>query len=84
MTLEAIKEAVVHLSEADREQFAPWFEELAEEAFDKEFKRDFAPGGHGAHLAEKIDREIERAIAAGNITPIEDRLRVRRERSARK
>ena len=42
MTLEAIKEAVVHLSEAEREQFAHWFEELAEEAWDKEIERDFS------------------------------------------
>ena len=84
MTLEAIKEAVVHRSEEDREQFAHWFEELAEEAWDKAIKRDFAPGGRGAHLVEKIDREIERAIAAGNVTPLEDRLRVRRERRAGK
>ena len=84
MTLEAIKEAVVHLSEAEREQFAHWFEELAEEAWDKEIERDFAAGGRGAHLVEKIDREIDRAIASGTVTSLEEGLRVRREQRARK
>ena len=84
MTLEDIKEAVVHLSEAEREHFANWFEELAEEAWDKELECDFAPGGRGAHLVEKIDREIDRAIASGNVTALEEGLRTRREQRARK
>jgi len=84
MTLEAIKEAIVHLSEAEREQFAHWFEELAEEAWDKEIERDFAPGGRGAHLVEKIDRDIDRTIASGNVTSLEEGLRVRREQRSRK
>ena len=84
MTLEAIKEAVVHLSEAEREQFAYWFEELAEEEWDKQIERDSAPGGRGAHLVDKIDREIDRAIASGNVTSLEEGLRVRREQRARK
>ncbi len=83
MTLDAIKEAVVHLSDAEREQFAHWFEELAEEAWDKEIERDFSPGGRGAHLVE-IDREIDRAMASGNVTSLAEGLRVRREQRARK
>ena len=62
MTLEAIKESVLHLSETEREQLANWFEELAAEAWDREFERDFSPGGRGEHLAEKLDREIERTM----------------------
>ena len=84
MTLEAIKEAVVYLSEAEREQFAHWFEELAEEAWDREIERDFAYGGHEAQLAEKIDREIDHAIASGNVTSLEEGLRVRPEQRLRK
>ena len=84
MTLEDIKEAVVRFSEAERDQFALWFEELAEEAWDKEMERDFAPDGRGAHLVEKIDREIDRAIASGNVTSLKEGLRTRREQRARK
>ena len=82
--MEAIKEAVVHLSEAEREQFAHCFEELAEEAWDREIERDFAPGGRGAHLVEKIDREIDHGIASGNVTSLEEGLRVRPEQRLRK
>ena len=84
MTLEALKEAVVHLSESEREQFAHWFEELAEEAWDKQIERDFSPGGRGAHVVEKIDREIDRAIDSGNVTSLEEGLRVRREQRTTK
>ena len=84
MTLEAIKDAVVHLSEAEREHFAHWFEELAEEAWDKQIERDFSPGGRGAHVVEKIDREIDRAIDSGNVTSLEEGLRVRREQRTTK
>ena len=79
MTLDAIKEAVVHLSEVEREQFAHWFEELAEEAWDKEIELDFAAGGRGEHLVETIDREIDRTLASGNVTSLEEGQRVRRK-----
>jgi hypothetical protein len=84
MTLEAIKEAVIHLSEAEREQFTQWFEELTEEAWDKEIESDFAAGGRGAHLVDKVDQEIDRTIAAGNVTSLEEGLRLRRDQRARK
>ena len=84
MTLDAIKDAVVHLSEAEREQFARWFEDLAEEAWDREIERDFATGGRGAHPVEEIDRKIDHVIASGNVTSLEDGLRARREQRARK
>src|SRR4051794_13635326 len=84
MTLDAIKEAVVHLSEADREQFAHWFEELADEVWDKQIERDFGPGGSGVHLVEKIDREIDHSIASGNVPTLEDGLRARREQRTKK
>ena len=79
MTLEAIKEAVGHLSEVELGQFARWFEELAEEAWDKQIERDFSISGRGAHLVRKIDHEIDLAIASGNSTPLDQKLRERRE-----
>ena len=79
MTLEEIKDAVVQLSEAEREQFADWFEALEEEAWDRQMKEDFSPGGRGAHLLERIDREID----AGNFSSLEGGLRLRRERDGK-
>ena len=71
MTVEAIKDAITHLSDQERKQPADWFEELEEQAWDRRMEQDFAPGGRGAHLLEKIDRQID----AGNFTSLEEGLR---------
>lgn len=77
--MEEIKDAVVHLRDAERKQFAEWFEELEEGAWERRMTEDLAPGGRGAHLLEKIDREIDR----GNFTSLDEgfRLRGRQQRS---
>jgi hypothetical protein len=41
-------------------------------------ERDFADDGRGAHLLEKIDRQID----AGNFTSMEEGLRRRSERQS--
>jgi hypothetical protein len=56
MTVEAIKDAIVHLPEPERKQLADWLEEMEEQAWDRQMEQDFAPGGRGAHLLEEIDR----------------------------
>jgi Arc/MetJ-type ribon-helix-helix transcriptional regulator len=76
MTVEAIKDAIVHLSEPEREELADWFDQIQEDAWDREMERDFSPGGRGEHLAGEIDRQIE----TGNFSSLEDGLRKRRER----
>jgi hypothetical protein len=78
MTVEAIKDAIAHLSEEERKQLADWFEDLGEEAWDRQMERDFAPGGRGAHLLEQVDRQID----AGNFTSMEEGLRWRREKQS--
>ena len=80
MTVEAIKDAIVHLSEQERKQLADWFEEIEEEAWDREMEKDFAPGGRGAHLLE----EVKADIAAGRTKPMDEFLaeaKARREQS---
>jgi hypothetical protein len=52
---------------------ADWFDELEEEAWDRQMERDFADGGRGAHLLEKIDLPID----AGNFASLEEGLRRR-------
>ena len=79
MTVEAIKDAIVHLSEEQRKQLADWFDELEEEAWDRQMDQDFAPGGRGAYLLEKIDRQID----AGNFSSLEEGLRQRDERQTK-
>ena len=75
MTVAAIKDAISHLSEPERKELADWFEALEEEAWDRQMEQDFAPGGRGAHLLEKIDRQID----AGNFSPLEEGLHRRHE-----
>jgi hypothetical protein len=72
--VEAIKDAIVHLSEQERKQLTVWFEELEEEDWDRQMERDFRPGGRGAHLLEQIDRQID----AGDFTSLEEGRPVRR------
>jgi len=84
MTVEAIKEEIGHLSEQERKQLLDWLEEMEEEAWDREMERDFSPGGRGAHLVQRIDREIDQAIATGTVTSLEEGLRARREKRAQK
>ena len=75
MTVEAIKAAIEQLTESERRELADWFEELEEEAWDAEMERDFAPGGRGHHLVEKIIQEIDE----GKFTPMEKGLHSRQE-----
>ncbi len=76
MTVEAIKQEISDLSEPERKQLVDWTEKLEEQAlglspWDREMERDFAPGGRGAHLIEKVDREI----ADDQFTSLEEGLR---------
>jgi hypothetical protein len=84
MTVDAIKEEISNLSEEERKLLLDWLEELEEQVWDEQIERDFAPGGRGAHVVERIDCEIDRAISRGNVTSLEEGLRTRRERRSRK
>jgi len=75
MTVEAIKDAIVHLSGAERQRLAEWFNHIQEDEWDRQMERDFTPGGRGAHLLEEVEREIE----AGDAAPLEEGLRQLRE-----
>jgi hypothetical protein len=79
MTVDAIKDAIAHLPEQERKQLADWFEEMEEQAWDRQMEQDFAPGGRGAHLLEKIDRQID----AGNAASLEEGLRGRAEQRSK-
>ena len=74
MTLEAIKEAIQHLPDEERRKLAGWFDEMEEAVWDKEMKRDFAPGGRG----ERLEKEIRREISEGKARPLEEGLAKRR------
>jgi len=75
MTVQAIKAAIEQLTERERRELADWFEELEEHAWDTEMEQDFAPGGRGHHLVERINREIDE----GKFSPLGKGLRSRQE-----
>jgi hypothetical protein len=80
MTLQDIKEAVVHLSEPELRQLTEWFDELKEDEWDRKMEEDFSPGGRGMAWGERIKANI----AAGEFTSLEEGLRLRREQRAKK
>ena len=80
--MEAIKDAIVYLSEPERRQLANWFEDVEEDAWDRQMERDLAPGGRGAHLLE----ETKADVAAGRTKPLHEFLaeaKAQREQSKR-
>lgn len=58
MRVEAIKTAIEQLSEVDRRKLAEWFEEMEEQAWDKEIEQDFSPGGRGMSLLTELEQEL--------------------------
>lgn len=78
MTVEAIKEAIAGLPDADRQALAAWLNELDYDAWDRQMVRDFSGAGRGNALVEKMKREItqgravpfsEGAVEAGRREP---------------
>ncbi len=84
MTVDAIKEEISHLSEQERKEIFDWLEEAEEQVWDRQMERDFSPGGRDARLVERIDREIDQTMAAGNVASLEEGLRKRREQRSKK
>jgi hypothetical protein len=76
MTVEAIKDAIAHLSEVDRQQLAKWFGELEEDDWDRQIERDFSTNGPGTQLLQRLNIEID----AGNFTALADGLHERQEK----
>ena len=70
MTVDDLKEAIVHLPEPERKKLADWLEEMEEDAWDREMESDFSPGGRGVHLLD----EVKSDIAAGRTKPMEEFL----------
>jgi hypothetical protein len=68
MTVETLKEAIVGLPDEERHSLAAWINELDYDDWDREMAKDFSPGGRGAHMIEKVRREI----AEGKARPMEE------------
>jgi len=75
MNVQAIKAAIEQLTESERRELADWLEQLEEEAWDAEMEQDFAPGGRGRRVLERINQEIDE----DKFTPMEKGLHSRQE-----
>jgi hypothetical protein len=74
--MEAIKDAIVHLSGPEREELAEWLDDIQSDDWDRKVAEEFSEAGRGAQLLDQIDREID----AAKFTPLDEGLRQRRER----
>lgn len=54
MTIEALKEEIGHLGDAERRALADWFAELEARAWEFEIERDFSSGGAGMAFLEEM------------------------------
>ena len=75
MTLEGIIAAIEQLGEQDRRKLAEWFEEMEEQAWDKQIEQDFSPGGRGMPLLAELERELDE----GKTRPMEEGFAGRRK-----
>ena len=74
MTVEAIKAAITQLPEDERHSLTAWLNELDYDEWDREMVKDFAPGGRGHDLVEKV----KKGIAEGKARPMEKGFAARR------
>lgn len=69
MSVDSIKEAIAALTLQERHALALWLNELEYDRWDKQMVEDFAPGGRGTALVERVKRDI----ADGRTTPLQER-----------
>ena len=65
MTVEAIKDAILALTQKDR--FA--LEEWLGQQWDGQIEKDFSPGGRGVTIIERVDADIR----SGKFRPLDRR-----------
>jgi hypothetical protein len=70
MTIEAIKEAIAELPEAEKVSLADWLNAQANAAWDRQISADFSEGGAGDALIAEWDAEI----ASGKSIPLDEFL----------
>jgi hypothetical protein len=68
MTLEAIKEAIAELPDAEKASLISWLHQQDAQAWDQQIEADFSQGGAGIALLQMWDTEIQ----SGQSTPLEE------------
>jgi hypothetical protein len=68
MTVDAIKDAISELPPGDKAALASWLNLQTMDQWDQEMARDFAPGGRGYHVVERVKADIR----AGKFRPMSE------------
>jgi hypothetical protein len=68
MTIDAIKDAIAGLPDEDKIALVTWLSLQTMDQWDREMARDFAPGGCGDHVIEKVKADI-RSGNSGRLIP---------------
>lgn len=71
MSLDAIKEQILKLSEPEQDELRAWLLGQEWDDWDRQMAEDFAPGGRGTHLMEEARRDFH----AGRTTSLAKGLR---------
>ena len=66
MTVDAIKDDISGLPDEDKIALATWLSFQTMDEWDRQMARDFAPGGRGVHVIEKVKADIH----AGKFRPM--------------
>jgi hypothetical protein len=66
MTIDALKDAITGLPDDDKIALATWLNIQTMDEWDGQMARDFAPGGPGSRVIEKIKGDIR----AGKFSPM--------------
>jgi len=66
MTVDAIKDAITGLPDEDKIMLATWLCLQTMDEWDRQMARDFAPGGQGVHVIDKVKADIR----AGKFRPM--------------
>jgi len=73
MTVEALKQEIEHLPEAEQTALVAWLARKDSGAWDRQMERDFSEGGAGMDLIAAWDAEIQSGQSSG-VNPLRSRL----------
>ena len=69
MTVDAIKDAISRLPDEDKIKLASCLSLQTMDEWDRQMARDFAPGGRGVHVIEKVKADIRAGKSKPMIPP---------------
>ncbi|MEP7364248.1 MAG: hypothetical protein ABI972_13415 [Acidobacteriota bacterium] len=69
MGIDALKDEILKLSEAEQAELRSWLMNREWDEWDREMAEDFSPGGRGEHLLSEVNKKVD----AGDFAPLSKR-----------